>query len=409
MSNAITMFLCGDVMTGRGVDQVLPYPSQWRIHEPFLLMLRKHLMRSVRGQGRFMGFHLIRCFARTGCGKNARGYVRLAEDLHGPIPKPAAFHYIWGDASEELDRVAPDVRIINLETSITTSDDYWKKKRFQYRMHPKNVPCLTAAKIDCCALANNHVLDWGYSGLEETLKTLHRAGINTAGAGRNRQEAEAPAIMDVPGKGRVIVFAFGLQSSFIPPEWAASDGQPGVNLLADLSDTTVRYICERIQEVKRPGDVVVAPIHWGANWEYQIPSDQRAFAHKLIDEAAVDIIHGHSSHHVKGIEVYRDRPILYGCGDFLNDYENNNEGVSRYEDFRHSLGLMYFPSMNPSTGRLVQFRMTPTQVRGIKVMRPSPVDALWLRDTLNRESKRFGTRVELRKPDDSLELHWRQL
>lgn len=86
----------------------------------------------------------------------------------------------------------PDVRLINLETSVTPSDDYWKGKGINYRMHPDNVGCLTAAKIDVCALANNHVLDYGYGGLEETIATLTRAGLTVADAGRTLGEAREP-------------------------------------------------------------------------------------------------------------------------------------------------------------------------------------------------------------------------
>src|SRR3990170_5081967 len=125
-TDSITLFMCGDVMTGRGIDQVLPYPSNPVIHEPFM--------------------------------KNAAGYVELAEAASGPIPKPVDFSYIWGDALNELERMAPDLRIINLETAITKSDDYWDKG-INYRMHPENIPCITVAKIDFCSLANNHILD----------------------------------------------------------------------------------------------------------------------------------------------------------------------------------------------------------------------------------------------------------
>lgn len=79
------------------------------------------------------------------------------------------------------------------------------------------------------------------------------------------------------------------------------------------------------------------------------------FAHRLIDEAGVDIIHGHSSHHVKAIEVYKDKLILYGCGDFLNDYE----GIGGYEEFRADLALMYFATVEPSTGKVFDLHMTP--------------------------------------------------
>ena len=95
--------------------------------------------------------------------------------MNGPIRQPVSFAYIWGDALSELDSVSPDIRIINLETSITQSDDFWKGKGINYRMHPDNIPALTAAGIDICALANNHVLDWGYPGLQETLSSLKQA------------------------------------------------------------------------------------------------------------------------------------------------------------------------------------------------------------------------------------------
>jgi poly-gamma-glutamate capsule biosynthesis protein CapA/YwtB (metallophosphatase superfamily) len=122
----------------------------------------------------------------------------------------------------------------------------------------------------------------------------------------------------------------------------------------------------------------------------------------LVDRAGVDVIHGHSSHHVKGIEVYRGKLVLYGCGDLLNDYE----GITGYEAFKDDLGLMYFASLDPLTGNLVGLQMTPTQIKHLKVNRASRVDAHWLRDTLNREGTAFGTRAELTE-DNTLALRWR--
>ena len=115
---------------------------------------------------------------------SALGYVQLAEEVNGPIARPMDASYIWGDALEEFQRIKPQARIINLETAVTRSDDR-DPKGINYRMHPANISCLTAAGIDCCALANNHVLDWGSAGLTETLETLHQAGVKTAGAGMN--------------------------------------------------------------------------------------------------------------------------------------------------------------------------------------------------------------------------------
>jgi poly-gamma-glutamate synthesis protein (capsule biosynthesis protein) len=368
-SNLITVFMCGDVMLGRGIDQVLPHPSNPLLHEPYV--------------------------------RSATTYVELAERANGPIPKPVRFSYPWEDALYELERVDPDLRIINLETSVTTSNDYWRGKGIHYRIHPKNIPCLTAAKIDFCSLANNHILDWGYGGLTETLETLKKVNISSAGAGHNLQEAEMPVVMEVEGKGRVVAFSYGLQSSGIPPGWAASKDRPGVNLLRSLSDPTLRQIKGQVDAVKQPRDIVVASIHWGGNWGYDVNREQREFAHNLIDHARVDVIHGHSSHHVKGIEVYKERPIIYGSGDFLNDYE----GISGYENFRDDLALMYFVSIDPSTGKLIRLHMTPMQIRHFQVNKVSRIDAIWLRDVLNREGKKFGTRARMNQ-DSTLKLEW---
>jgi poly-gamma-glutamate synthesis protein (capsule biosynthesis protein) len=107
-----------------------------------------------------------------------------------------------------MNRIVPDVRIINLETSVTKSNNYWKGKGINYRMHPKNISVLTAAKIDVCSLANNHVLDWGYSGLRETMETLRNANIKIAGAGRNLVEAHVPAIKKISRVEKFINWQF---------------------------------------------------------------------------------------------------------------------------------------------------------------------------------------------------------
>jgi poly-gamma-glutamate synthesis protein (capsule biosynthesis protein) len=336
-----------------------------------------------------------------GYATSALDYVALAERANGPIPRPADFAYVWGDALAEWARIAPDLQIVNLETAVTRRDDWQRGKGIHYRMHPANVPCLTAAGIDCCVLANNHVLDWGYAGLAETLETLRRAGLQRAGAGRDRAEAAAPAVLPVAGKGRVLVFAYGAQSSGIPPDWAAAAGLPGVNLLPDLSPATLRQIAAQVEAVKRPADVVVASIHWGGNWGYAVPAAHQRFAHGLIDRCGVDVVHGHSSHHPMGIEVYRGRPILYGCGDFLNDYE----GIAGYEAYRGDLSLMYFLEVDPANGTLSRLRMVPMQMRRFRLNRASATDTRWLRAALDREGQSLGSRVEA-GPEGSLALRW---
>lgn len=356
-SAAITLFLCGDVMIGRGIDQILPYRCEPHLFEPYM--------------------------------RSALGYVELAEQVCGPLARPVGLDYVWGDALAELDRVAPEARIINLETSLTVSEEARPDKRIHYRAHPGNVACLTAAKIDCGVLANNHVLDWGVAGLEETLDTLHAAGVRTAGAGRNETAAAAPAVIELAANRRVLVFAFGMESAGVPLDWAATKRKPGVCVLPDLSAKAADGVAASVAAARRPGDIVVVSIHWGGNWGYEISRSECDFAHRLIDAGAADVVHGHSSHHPRAIEIHRDRPVFYGCGDFLNDYE----GISGHESFRPELALMYFPTLDTVTGKLVRLALTPKRIRGFRVNLATDEDTAWLAEMLRREGRRFGTRV----------------
>jgi poly-gamma-glutamate synthesis protein (capsule biosynthesis protein) len=343
------------------VDQILPHPNPPILYEPYV--------------------------------RDARDYVLLAEQKHGAIPRPVDFAYIWGDALTELENAQPDVRVVNLETSITTSDQPWPDKEIHYGMHPKNIGCLTVARIDCCCLANNHVLDWGHPGLLETLETLKGAGIAWAGAGRNLDEAIAPAILEVPGKGRVLVSAFGSTTSGIPQAWAAGPDRPGVFVLEDLSEATAQRIAHHLNALKQPGDVLIASIHWGSNWGYDIPEEQVRFAHRLLDEG-IDIVHGHSSHHPKSIEIYHGRLILYGCGDFINDYE----GIDSYRGYRGDLVVMYLADVDPVSGQMTELRMIPFQSRRFRLTWASPADTQWLYQLMNRLCAPLGTRIELLHP-----------
>jgi len=348
------LFLCGDVMAGRGIDQMLPQPGRPQLFEDHV--------------------------------SDARDYLRLAERLSGPIRRPVAFDYIWGEALAEIDRRAPQLRIVNLETAVTTSEDAWPGKGIHYRMHPANVGCLAAARIDACVLANNHVLDWGRDGLVETIRVLRAAGIRTAGAGADEDEAMAPAVLDAPGGGRVLLFSAAAESSGVSRRWRAARGQPGIVVLDEISTRGAQALAQRIAAQRRPADTVIVSLHWGANWGYAVGGDERAFAHALI-EAGADLVHGHSSHHARGFEVHRQRLILYGCGDFINDYE----GIGGHQQFRGDLAVAYFVRL--VGGRLQELTLVPFQSRRLSLRRASADDTRWLLETLNRESRPFDLKL----------------
>jgi poly-gamma-glutamate capsule biosynthesis protein CapA/YwtB (metallophosphatase superfamily) len=362
----VILFLSGDVMTGRGVDQILPHPGDPQLWEGYV--------------------------------RDARTYIELAEAANGPINRPVSPSWPWGDALHVLAQTDPDVRLINLETSITQSDQVAPGKTVHYRMHRANIDCLTVARPDACALANNHVLDFGGPGLTDTLDTLAMAGISSAGAGQDLSQAERPAVLSSPGRGRVIVFAGGTGSSGITPDWAATPGRGGVNLLPDLSDGTADQIGERVRQAKQPGDIAVFSVHWGSNWGYEVPAGHVAFAHRLIDHG-VDVIHGHSSHHPRPIEIYRRKLILYGAGDFIDDYE----GITGHEEYRDDLRAMYFPTIAAESGQVLRLAIVPLQAHHMRLHRASIQDSGYLCDLLDQISTPFGARFK-RGDDDVLEL-----
>jgi poly-gamma-glutamate synthesis protein (capsule biosynthesis protein) len=88
--------------------------------------------------------------------------------------------------------------------------------------------------------------------------------------------------------------------------------------------------------------------------------------------------------------VYRGRLILYGCGDFINDYE----GIQGYEQYRDDLALMYFAALSRATGSFTALSVTPMQIRNVKLHRATPADSQWCRETLERVSAPYGTHVD---------------
>lgn len=366
-SGAVTVLLGGDVMLGRGVDQILPHPGDPELRERYL--------------------------------RDAGGYVRLAERANGPIPRPVDWRWPWGEVLTVLDEAAPNVRLINLETTITARGDFADGKAVCYRMHPDNLPALTALRPDVCALANNHILDFGRPGLADTLSALTGAGIRGVGAGADLSIAREPAVLDVGDGYRVTVGSVAMPSAGVPVSWAALHDRPGVRLIRDASARGVAdEVAADVLARQHDRRIAIVSVHWGSNWGYDIADSDVTFAHRLID-AGVDIVHGHSSHHPRPIEIYRGKPILYGCGDVIDDYE----GIGGHQAYRADLRLLYLTRTDPAGGELASLQMIPLRVRRMRLERPSRDEVEWLRATIAQASRRFGLRVVTRR-DDLLEV-----
>lgn len=360
----VRIALAGDVMIGRGIDQIMGHPGDPVLYEPWA--------------------------------RSSLRYVELAEERSGPLPRDVEPSYVWGDTLTRLRDQDVDVRIVNLETAVTARGRPWPDKGIHYRAHPANADCLVAGRIDVASVANNHILDWSEPGLADTLDTLTDLGVDHVGAGDGQDESWAPAQVTSDGR-RVVVLGLGTPSSGIPAEWAAGPDRPGVVLLTNLSDNTIETVGEKLQEVRGQEDIVVVSIHWGSNWGYRIPPSHRRFARALIDDVGVDVVHGHSSHHPLEFEVYRDRLILYGCGDLITDYE----GISGHEEFRPDLSAWYVVDIGPG-GSVRGLKLTPTRLHRFQLTTPGPDDIDWMARHLEDQTTGIGIDVV----HDLLEVRW---
>ncbi|MEU6189321.1 CapA family protein [Nocardia sp. NPDC047038] len=349
-----TVLLGGDVMLGRGVDQILPHPGDPRLRERYV--------------------------------NDARTYVELAERAHGEFTHPVGYRHLWGDVLPLLAQLDPEVRLLNLETSITADGAFAPAKGIHYRMHPDNVPALTAIAPVVCALANNHVLDFGIPGLADTLEALDAAHIDRAGAGADLAGARAPATVELADGRRVVIVSVAAGSSGVPESWSARRDRPGLWRVGySPGAAAADDVAAELAAHKRDNDIGIVSVHWGPNWGYDVTRTETQFAHRLID-AGVDVVHGHSAHHPRPIEIYRGKPILYGCGDVIDDYE----GIRGHERYHTDLHPLYLVAVDHGSAEV---RLIPLQVRHMRLEWAPRTESRWLCAKLEDISRGFGTRV----------------
>ena len=297
-----------------------------------------------------------------------------------------------------------DSNIINLETSVTTSSKKWPEKVFNYRMHPENISALRSAKISYASLANNHTLDFSGDGFKDTVDALYRSGVAFAGAGLSQQEASAPAVVEL---AKVTEDAGDSKSSVLKI-WSAADHPsdwstvPGFSFI-DYSSKTRERIKKLILESSKAGSdqqfqsLKVFSIHWGPNYSWQ-PSDAiQSLAHFLVDECGIDVVHGHSSHHIQGVEIYKSKFIMYGCGDFIDDYALTPE-------YRNDLSAVWRVNVVEDGARLKldKLEVFPTRIKTFQAQRltTDESDFAWLKGKLTALCAELGTRVERDVGDD---------
>jgi len=236
-------------------------------------------------------------------------------------------------------------------------------------------------------LANNHILDYQTEGMFDTFNSLTEFGIPFAGAGKNITEARKPAILSFCGL-KMAVFSFADHYSY----WAASENQPGINYInpEKISPDFYKEFAKTVQTLKdeQKVDLVMISIHWGSNYAWQPPKSFTFCAHSMIDQCHIDIIHAHSSHHVQGIEIYKKKIIIYGCGDFVDDYAVD-------KDYRNDLGFLYVAYLDIALKKWSKLELIPTRIKTFQVNKATGQDLVWLHTMMPQLCSEFGTSLSV--------------
>lgn len=302
--------------------------------------------------------------------------------------------YPWGDTLT-LFQLA-DVRLCNLECVISDWGTPWSAtpKAFHFRSDVKNIEVLKAAHIDAVSLANNHALDFDYEGLFHTMDNLDAAGIQYAGAGTTITQASEPAVWERQGQ-QLGLIAFTDNE----PSWEATSERPGILYVPlKLRDRRAVNLLELVRKTKEQVDFLIVSAHWGPNWGYTPPAEQIPFAHALID-AGADVIFGHSGHVVRGIELHKEKPILYCTGDFIDDY-----AVDQRE--RNDQSFLFVAETEGQT--ILRLLLYPTIIEACQARRARPGERKAIVATMQRLCKELNTTTSWDEQEERLEVWMHQ-
>jgi len=210
-----------------------------------------------------------------------------------------------------------DIAFVNLEAPLTDGGEP-ANKDFVFRGPPAGAKALADAGLDIVSLANNHMLDYGPTGLADTMSALKAEGIAYAGAGENVHAARAPSVLQKFGI-RVAFLAYvstlsDSVSGFDVSSTQATEDRPGVAWL------TPETVAADVAAAKLASDVVVVSMHTGNEYRDAPSALQVAAAHAAIDAGAALVLGSHP-HVLQGLETYKGGLIIYSLGNFVFDFD----------------------------------------------------------------------------------------
>lgn len=212
---------------------------------------------------------------------------------------------------------AADIAIVNLECPFTERGKKLKKN-FNFRARPELVRILKEGSVDVVTMANNHGMDYGKTGLKDTMETLDEAGILRFGAGTNLAKARQPLIVEHDGiKVGFLGYYFQADPDMLEPEEVyATKKHAGISGCYKDRECIKALVEEDVKALVPQVDAVIPFFHWGKEGSYEVRDYQMELAHLCVDLGARAVLGAHP-HRVQGVEVYKDVPIFYSLGNYV--------------------------------------------------------------------------------------------
>ncbi len=229
-----------------------------------------------------------------------------------------------------------DISFCQLEINLTEHGSRLPQARHTDRTHPTAAQALQRAGFTVVSWAGNHCMDWGREGFFDTIDALKAAKLNVVGAGATIKEAREPVIIETKGQ-RVAFLAY---SSILPMGYWAEENrqgcapmrawtlyeqiehdQPGtpsrIHTFANRDDLAA--LQDDIRKAKQRADVVMVSLHWGIHFVPAMIAQYQPEVGRAAIDAGADVILGHHAHILKGVEIYKGKPIIYSLCNFAVD------------------------------------------------------------------------------------------
>ena len=201
-----------------------------------------------------------------------------------------------------------DVMCLNNEFTYSLQGAPLEGKMYTFRANPDRVSILQEMGVDIVKLANNHVYDYGRQALLDSFETLENVGISYIGAGRNLEEAMKPVYIEIDGKRVAFVAASRAEKYKMTPQ--ATEEKPGILRCYDNT-----LFLEMIREARENADFVLAYVHWGTEYSFELEEVQLTTGKEYLD-AGADVVIGAHTHCLQGMEYYDGKPIIYSLGNY---------------------------------------------------------------------------------------------